>query len=227
MARMSMPKRHRFIGVAVAAGRQVGLALTICLIGGASYAAPRKPVKKSAPVAVQEAAPAPAPASAILALATSFDPESFMGLWYKAAKVESPKAQLRTRERYELMLRYDGAIRVISTAYLPLDNQWKRQEDYMEPVDQNGAVIASVQKMGFPIRFRISRFGSFFRSDYRTIAIDAAYQWALVTGPDPDSFFVLSRTPVIAESLRDALTQLSKRSIPNLGPIRWVSSDAN
>ena len=168
---------------------------------------------------------APVPASVILELATHFDAERYMGLWYKAGKVESAQNELSTRERYELMLRYDGAIRVIYTYYQPLSNQWKRLEDYMAPIDKSGNNLSASQRADIPITFRVSRFGNLFSIDYRTLAIDARYQWALVKGPNPDSFFVLSRTPVVDESLRNALTQLAKRSLPNVGTIRWSEAE--
>ena len=183
----------------------------------------RRPAAKAAPAPVAT----PAPASVILELAPHFDAERYMGLWYKAAKVENAQTELSTRERYELMLRYDGAVRVIYTYYQPLSNQWKRIEDYMAPIDKSGSALPSGQRPDIPVTFRVSRFGNLFSVDYQTIAIDAHYQWALVKGPGPDSFFVLSRTPVMDESLRNALTQLAKRTWPNVGPLRWSEAETH
>ena len=198
------------------------LALVCSAVAPAAQANPNKsPLRRpAAPAQIT-----PVPASVILELATHFDAERYMGLWYKAGKVENAQAELTTRERYELMLRYDGAIRVIYTYYQPLSNQWKRIEDYMSPIDRTGATLTPSQKADIPVTFRVSRFGNLFSVDYRTLAIDAHYQWALVKGPRADSFFILSRTPTVDESLRNALTQLAKRSFPSVGTIRWSEAE--
>ena len=166
------------------------------------------------------------PSSVILELATRYNAERYMGLWYKVGKTEIPSNELRTRERYEMLLRYDGAVRVIYTYYLPLSNQWKRTEDYMEPLDKSGNTFPSGHRIEPPITFRINRFGNLLSVDYRTFAIDANYQWALVKGPGAGSYFVLARSPSLQEPLRRALTQLAKRNYPDMGNLVWSSLES-
>ncbi|MEN5180836.1 lipocalin family protein [Comamonas testosteroni] len=176
-----------------------------------------------AATAAPPAATTAPPSAVILELATRYSAERYMGLWYKVGKTEIPSNELRTRERYEMLLRYDGAVRVIYTYYLPLSNQWKRVEDYMEPLDKNGSTFPSGHRIDPPVTFRINRFGNLLSVDYRTFAIDANYQWALVKGPGTGSYFVLSRSPTIPEPLRRALTQLAKRNYPDMGSLVWSS----
>ena len=183
-----------------------------------------KSSRAAPPPAATPAPPAP-PSSVILELATRYNAERYMGLWYKAGKTEIPSNELRTRERYEMLLRYDGAVRVIYTYYLPLSNQWKRVEDYMEPVDKNGGSFQSSPRIEPPVTFRINRFGNLLSVDYRTFAIDANYQWALVKGPTAGSYFVLSRSPSVPEPLRRALTQLAKRHYPDMGNLVWSGQE--
>ncbi len=199
--------------------------LAVCTFCQLAPAAPKKHVAPHATTAEPAAAPAPQPQSQVLELATRFDVERFMGLWFKAGKVETPRTDLRTRERYELMLRYDGTIRSIYTMYRPLVNQWSRDEDYVDLLDQNGTPYRAGQLPDMPVTMRISRFANLLNSNYLIHALDADYQWALVQGPRSDAFFVLSRTAFIAPQLRDALTQLAKRHVPTLGPIRWAEAE--
>lgn len=222
---MFLPRISPTLSVLLRAGCVALAGSLLANLTHASHTSDAKPTTQSAPAAKPKAKVKTALSTTVLELATNFDAERYMGLWYKAGKVEAAKTELVTRERYEMMLRYDGSIRVIYTHYQPLANQWKRLEDYMEPVNENGVVFHAGQRLSLPITFRISRFGNFFSIDFRTFAIDAHYQWALVKGPGTDSVFVISRTPVVDESLRNSLTQLAKHSYPNMGPIRWVQSE--
>lgn len=206
------------------AGRAQRIAgvLALCLAYGLTLPAAAKSPAPSARASKARAAAAPV----VLELATTFDTERFMGLWYKSGKLDTPQPQLHTRERYELMLRYDGAVRAVHTYYRPLLNQWARQEEYMEPIDKNGSPYRAGQPMDMPMTMRVSRFGNLISMDYKALAIDARYQWALVKSPRSDIFFVLSRKPIMDAALRDSITQLAHRHIPNLGAIRWVEREA-
>lgn len=175
--------------------------------------------KKSPPHKARAAAPA-AEAAEPLTLATQFDLERYMGLWFKVAKTEVPRDTIRTRERFELLQRYDGSVRVIYTAYQPMDNRWDRIEDYMEPLDSRGPPHNSQVSHPIPIQFRVSRFGPFGDS-YTLLALDASYQWAILQGPERRAVFVLARSSDLPPATRKALEQLSTERKFSTKPLRW------
>lgn len=178
----------------------------------------KRPPKKPPTAASKAAAPAP------LSSATELDLERFMGLWYKVAKVDEPQEALRTRERYEFLQRYDGGVRVIATSYDPLSNRWDRSQDYMAPVDTKGAALSSHYQLAMPVHFSISRFGPFGVS-YYVVALDPSYQWAMLSGPGPQSFSILSRKNELKPELRSSLEQLATRMKLLNAPLHWPGPD--
>ncbi|MDR2331024.1 MAG: lipocalin family protein [Comamonas sp.] len=177
------------------------------------------------PTPAKAAAPSPSLTSpAPLVSAAALDLERFMGLWYKVAKVEEPQDALRTRERYEFLQRYDGGVRVIATSYDPLSNRWDRRQDYMAPVDAKGAALSSHYQLPMPVHFSISRFGPFGVS-YYVVALDPNYQWAMVSGPGPKSFSILSRRSELEPGMRAPLEQLATRQNLLKAPLQWAVPD--
>ncbi|QMV74238.1 lipocalin family protein [Comamonas piscis] len=207
---------------------KVGCSLLLSLVCASSAlaapAASAKRLAKNPPAAASKAAapvaPAPPAAPASLSSAVELDLERFMGLWYKVAKVDEPQEALRTRERYEFLQRYDGGVRVIATSYDPLSNRWDRRQDYMAPVDTKGAAFSSHYQLAMPVHFSISRFGPFGVS-YYVVALDPSYQWAMVSGPGPQSFSILSRKSELEPELRSSLEQLANRMQLLKAPLRW------
>ncbi|MGE8492683.1 MULTISPECIES: lipocalin family protein [unclassified Comamonas] len=195
----------------------------------AAPAASSKRAKRPPPAAAPKAAApshaaAVAPAPAPLVSAANLDLERFMGLWYKVAKVEEPQDALRTRERYEFLQRYDGGVRVIATSYDPLSNRWDRRQDYMAPVDAKGAALSSHYQLPIPVHFSISRFGPFGVS-YYVVALDPYYQWAMVAGPGPKSFSILSRRSELEPEMRTSLEQLATRQNLLKAALQWAGPD--
>lgn len=209
-------------------GLRVCCGLLISFIcAGTAMGAPPAPKRSIPPLppAVQKApTQAPVPIPAPLASTTELDLERYMGLWYKVAKVDEPHDALRTRERYEFLQRYDGGVRVIATSYDPLTNRWDRRQDYMAPVDAKGGAFSNSYQLRLPVHFSISRFGP-FGVNYHVVALDPQYQWAMMTGPGPQSFFILSRRNEVSPGLRTALEQLATRLNLVKTPLTWPGTD--
>lgn len=181
---------------------------------------------------VQAAGPVHAPtrsAPAVelkLASATHLELERYMGLWYKVAKIDRPKEEIHTRERFELMQRYDGTVRAIYASYLPMSNRWDRVEDYMEPIDRQGNTFASHQRMPLPVTFRVPRFGP-FAVTFELLALDPRYQWAIVKGPTPGALFILSRSNDVAPETRRALDKLAQKLHSSSEPLHWAAAETS
>ena len=195
------------------------LGASLGLMASAQAAGPAHPAAKPAATA--------APALALnLASATHLELERYMGLWYKVAKIDQPKDVIHTRERFELMQRYDGTVRAIYTSYLPMNNRWDRVEDYMEPIDRQGNTFASHQRMPLPVLFRVPRFGP-FAVTFELLALDPRYQRAIVKGPAPGALFVLSRSSDVAPDTRKALDQLASKLHKSKDPLHWAAAHSN
>ena len=143
-----------------------------------------------------------------------------MGLWYKVGKSDEPKDDGRSRERFELLQRYDGSIRVLYTSFLAKSNRWDRGEDYIDLVDTKGRPLSTSRDVPLPVVFNISRFGPFGVS-YQLIALDPQYQWAMVKGPSGSSFSVWARTQELSPANRKALETLAFGLQAVNSPLRW------
>lgn len=55
----------------------------------------------------------------------------------------------------------------------------------------------------------MSFFGPFY-AGYNVLALDEAYDWALVAGPDRDYLWILSRTPTLEPATYRALVERAR-----------------
>ncbi len=63
---------------------------------------------------------------------------------------------------------------------------------------------ATIPNPQFPAKLEVD-FGFFRKGDYWIIALDQNYQWAVVSGPERKSLFVLSRTAPMEATLLDSI----------------------
>ncbi|MET1218978.1 MAG: lipocalin family protein, partial [Glaciecola sp.] len=58
---------------------------------------------------------------------------------------------------------------------------------------------------------KVSFFGPFYAS-YVVAALDENYQYALITGPNTEYLWILSRTPQLSEELIDSLLNQARQA---------------
>ena len=72
-----------------------------------------------------------------------------------------------------------------------------------------------------PGRLRVSFFGPFY-SDYRVMMLDPDYQYALVGSKSAEYLWILSRTPKLENSVKDAILAEATRRGYDVSKLIWV-----
>ena len=71
---------------------------------------------------------------------------------------------------------------------------------------------------------KVSFFGPFY-GGYNVVALDPQYQWAMVVGSSLDYFWILSRTPTLAQSVKDQLMAQARALGVDEQRVLWVLQD--
>lgn len=123
-----------------------------------------------------------------------FDAERYLGRWYEVKRLDHSFERGATNVYAEYSLRNDGKIRVLNSAYNPSSGKRGSIEGYAR--FQHDPSIASLSVTFFwPIT-----------AGYHVIELDHAdYQWAMVTGPNRNYLWILSRTPKLSANTLDHL----------------------
>jgi apolipoprotein D and lipocalin family protein len=122
--------------------------------------------------------------------------EKYLGRWYEIARLDHSFERGLTRVTADYSLREDGGVRVLNRGYSEAEKRWKEAEGRAYFVqDPNQAFL------------KVSFFGPFYGS-YIVFELDREnYRYALVCGPDKSYLWLLARTPVIPEDLKQALLE--------------------
>ncbi|WP_031434139.1 lipocalin family protein [Methylomarinum vadi] len=119
-----------------------------------------------------------------------FNVSRYLGKWYEIARLDHPFERNLTAVTAEYSLRQDGGITVVNSGYDPV----KQKRVSVE----GKAYLIETPEQG---RLKVSFFGPFYAS-YNIIALDKQdYRYAMVTGPNLDYLWILSRTPQLDEAV--------------------------
>ena len=142
-----------------------------------------------------------------------FDIERYTGRWYEIARTDlrNEKGLVRTQISYSLNA--NGTLEVTNRGFDPEKNQWEE-------------VVGKARFIGkrTEAALKVSSFGP-FSSGYNVIALDPAYQWALVVGSTMDVVQILSRKPYLSDELRGMLLSKVCAMGVDEGQILWVQQD--
>ncbi len=103
---------------------------------------------------------------------SGFDADRYLGRWHEIARLDHSFERGLTNVTADYALREDGAISVLNCGYNPEKREWEDAEGvarFLGPRD-----VASL---------KVSFFGPFY-GGYHVLALDADYQWSVVSGPD-------------------------------------------
>lgn len=128
-----------------------------------------------------------------------FELDRYLGTWYEIARMDHKFERGLSNVTAEYRLKDDGGVRVLNRGFNTDKAAWKEAE--------GKAYFVGDSNIG---QLKVSFFGPFYAS-YNIIALDQdAYQWSLVTGPDKDYLWILSRTPKLDPSVTDQLIEMAK-----------------
>ncbi|MGB5986379.1 MAG: lipocalin family protein [Desulfobacterales bacterium] len=125
---------------------------------------------------------------------SGFQIERYMGQWYEIVRLDHRFERNLSRVSATYSLTSEGYIRVENRGYNTETGQWKSV--------QGKARFIGDETMG---SIKVSFFGPFY-GGYHIIDLDQKdYQYAMVVGPSRDYFWILSRSPDLADDLLETL----------------------
>lgn len=140
-----------------------------------------------------------------------FEPDRYLGTWYEIARLDHPFERGLVSVSANYSRRDDGGIQVRNRGYDPEEAEWKEALGKAYPIGDPS--LASL---------KVSFFGPFY-GGYHVIALDEeGYRDALVTGPDREYLWLLSRTPVLAEERKAELVSFARNAGFDTDALLWV-----
>ena len=130
-----------------------------------------------------------------------FDIDRYLGSWYEIARFDHRFERDLVGVKATYSYREDGKIKVVNSAY-------------KETLDGKKSEAIGKAKIPNPTeasKLRVSFFWIFY-SDYLVFELDEDYQWAVVGSQSDNYLWILSRQPIMEESLyRDLLARIKNR----------------
>ncbi len=130
---------------------------------------------------------------------TGFEVQRYLGTWYEIARLDHRFERGLTDIHAEYSLRPDGGVKVVNSGY----NSEKGRRESVE----GKAYFVENPDVG---RLRVSFFGPFY-GGYNIIALDKInYRYVMITGPNRDYLWILSRTPKLDQPTLQRLLDQAK-----------------
>lgn len=127
-------------------------------------------------------------------LVAPFDLERYLGTWYEIARLDHRFERGLSRVLAKYSKRPDGGIDVLNRGYNSTTEEWKEVSGRAYP-------LGSPQTASLKVTF----FWPFY-AGYHVIDLDQQdYNYALVSGPDRDYLWILSRTRTLDEVITQKL----------------------
>lgn len=128
-----------------------------------------------------------------------FELPRYLGTWYEIARLDHSFERGLSQVTANYSLREDGGVNVINRGYSQADKAWKEAEGKAYFVDEADT--------GY---LKVSFFGPFYGS-YVVFELDKEnYNYALISGPDKDYFWILARQPQLEPDLLQSLIAKAK-----------------
>lgn len=136
----------------------------------------------------------------------SLDVNRYLGEWYEIARYDHRFERGMENTRAIYSMRNDGMIDVINTGVK--DGERKESKGKAKLTDT-------------PALLRVSFFGPFY-SDYRVMMLDADYQYALIGSGSDDYLWILSRKPLLPDTVKQQVIKEAQRRGYDTSKLIWV-----
>ena len=150
---------------------------------------------------------------------TSFDLNRYLGQWYEIARLDHVFERGMSDISANYQLQDDGSVKVINRGYNTQRQVWK--EAIGRALFVGDSDTASL---------KVSFFGPFY-GGYHVIALDQqSYRWSMVSGPDRDYLWILSREKTLPADVREQLVSQAQALGFATDKLIWVEHkriDAN
>jgi len=140
----------------------------------------------------------------------NFELKRYLGTWYEVARLPHPFEEGLSRVTAEYALRDDGGVSVINRGFNADNQEWEEAE--------GKAYFVGAENVG---HLKVSFFGPFYAS-YVVAELDPQYRYAMVTGPDRDYLWILSRQPELPESTLQRLVSKAKAMNYDVSKLQYI-----
>lgn len=129
---------------------------------------------------------------------SDFELNRYLGTWYEIARLDHSFERGLEQVTAEYSLRDDGGVKVVNRGFNTKKQAWKEAT--------GKAYFVGDENIG---QLKVSFFGPFY-GGYNIIALDEAYQYAMVCGPDRSYLWILARTPDLDSSVLNDLVRAAE-----------------
>lgn len=148
--------------------------------------------------------------NANLELVKNFDVERYSGKWYEIGRFDFKWEKNLKNVTAEYSLNKNGTVKVVNSGYDYIGQKQKQSV--------GKAKFAGNQNAG---SLKVSFFGPFY-SDYKIIALDSEYNYALVAGKNKNLLWILSRTKTIPTDVKESYIQIAQNASYDLSGFVWT-----
>ena len=139
-----------------------------------------------------------------------FDSDRYLGKWYEIARFDFKFERGLNNTTATYSMNPNGSIRVENRGYDYTKKIWKKAV--------GKAKFATTKDEG---RLKVSFFGPFY-GGYNVIALDSAYQYALIAGSDLGYLWILSRETTMPEDVKQNYLDLAQKIGFDTKKLIWV-----
>lgn len=144
---------------------------------------------------------------------TGFDKEKYLGRWYEIARLEYRYEKNLDNVSAEYTLNGHGIIKIKNSGYNYKTNK--------EETSAGKAKFVGDENVG---QLKVSFFGPFY-AGYNIIAIDNAYQYALVAGDSRNYLWLLSREKTMPDDIINKYLSIAEASGFAIEDLVWTKQD--
>lgn len=125
---------------------------------------------------------------------TEFQVKCYLGTWYEIVRQDHAFEEGLSEVTATYSMREDGGVSVLNRGYSAEEKKWREAE--------GRAYFVNSSNVG---HLKVSFFGPFYGA-YVIFELDKDnYQYAMISGPSRDYFWLLSRTPTMPEAVKRRL----------------------
>ncbi len=140
----------------------------------------------------------------------NFDTEKYLGKWYEIARLDFKYERGLNNTTANYSLNEDGSIKVVNRGFRYETGEWKEAVGKAKEAGEAGEG-----------RLKVSFFGPFY-SGYNVIAIDSAYQYALVAGASLKYLWILARGTSIPNEIKEEYLNIARGIGYKTEDLIWV-----
>jgi apolipoprotein D and lipocalin family protein len=142
-----------------------------------------------------------------------FNQQKYLGTWYEIARLDYKYERNLDHVTAEYGLKPNGMISVTNKGFNYKKQTWEESKGKAKPVSDPQEA-----------KLKVSFFGPFY-AGYNVIAIDDAYQYALVAGKNTSYLWLLSRGKTMPEEVKTDFLKQARAIGYDTDKLVWVKQD--